>query len=80
VTQELNKMSEQPEIVAVQTQRLTPYAAAPTAVITYKSEGNGHVEISGNVNGYQQTFSRLPRRTPVEMQFENIGFRKGMAF
>ncbi|XP_069705120.1 ATP-binding cassette sub-family G member 1 [Periplaneta americana] len=67
------------------------YSAVPSAdsaVISYKSDGSDYVNISENVNGYPavskpQTFSRLPRRTPVDIQFDNIaytaslGFRKG---
>lgn len=80
-------MSQQSNSAAVQPQVLFRPAATPTqsTVVTYKSEGNnGCVQISGN--GYQQTFSRLPRRKPVDIQFENIGFtaslgfRKGKAF
>jgi hypothetical protein len=62
----------------------------PSGVIAHRSKGNEHDQISGYGNGYQvsthQTFSRLPHRTPVDMQFENIGFtarlgfRKGKAF
>jgi hypothetical protein len=61
-----------------------PAAGTRSDVVTYKTDGNGYVDISGNV--YQQKFSRLPRRTPVDLQFENIGytaslgFRKGKAF
>jgi hypothetical protein len=87
-TEELDKgkMSQQSNSAAMQPHVLLRQAATPThsAVVTYKSGGNGCVQISGN--GYQQTFSRLPRRTPVDIQFENIGFaaslgfRKGKAF
>lgn len=75
-------MSQEPRSVAVQLET----SLMSSAVIAYKSEGSGHVEISGNGNSYQQTFSRLPHRTPMDMQFENIGFtaslgcRKGTVF
>jgi hypothetical protein len=79
-------MSQQSNSAVVQSQALFQQPAAPTqsSVVTYKSEGNGCVQLSGN--GYQQKFSRLPRRKPVDIQFENIGytaslgFRKGKAF
>jgi hypothetical protein len=75
-------MSQQSNSAVVQPQAL--FQQPQSAVVTYKNEGNGCVQLSGN--GYQQKFSRLPRRTPVDIQFENIGytaslgFRKGKAF
>jgi hypothetical protein len=74
------KMPQQPNSAAMQPHVLFQQATTPTqsTVVTYKSEGNGCVEISGN--GYQQTFSRLPRRTPVDIQFENIGFTASLGF
>jgi hypothetical protein len=84
-------MSLQANIVATQTPVVSQHAAASTVstVIAYKSEGNGHIQICENRSNYQncpeQTFSRLPQRDPVDMQFENIsytaslGFRKGKA-
>jgi hypothetical protein len=79
-------MSQQSNSAAGQQHVSFRQAVTPThsTVVTYKSEASGCVQISGN--GYQQTFSRLPRRTPVDIQFENIGFtaslgfRKGKAF
>jgi hypothetical protein len=54
----------------------------PSPAIAHRSEGNEHVKISGNGNCFQQTFSPLPHRKAVDMQFEKIGFtlKKGMAF
>jgi hypothetical protein len=84
-------MSLQSDVVATQPPLVSQHAAASTvsAVIAYKSEGNGHIQICENRSDYQdcreQTFSRLPQREPVDMQFENIsytaslGFRKGKA-
>lgn len=82
-------MLRQSNNVATQPQVVSQHATASTmsAVIAYKSEGNGHVQIFENRNDHhdcpEQTFSRLPQREPVDMQFENItftaslGFRKG---
>jgi len=83
------KMSQQSNIVATRPPMESQHAAASklSSVITYKSEGNGHIQIRENRSDYQdcheQAFSRLPQREPVDMQFENIsytaslGFRKG---
>jgi hypothetical protein len=64
-------------------------ALTGSTAIAYESEGNGHIQICESRNDYrdcpEQTFSRLPQREPVDMQFENIsytaslGFRKGKA-
>jgi len=82
-------MSLQSDVVATQPPLVSQHAAASTvsAVIAYKSEGNGHIQICENRSDYQdcreQIFSRLPQIEPVDMQFENIsytaslGFRKG---
>lgn len=84
-------MSLQSNIAAAQPPMVSQHAAASTvsAVIAYKSEGNGHIQICENRSDYrdcpEQTFSRLPQIKPVDMQFENIsytaslGFRKGKA-
>jgi hypothetical protein len=74
------KMSQQSNSSAMQPHVLFQQPAAPTqsAVVTYKSESNGCVQLSGN--GYQQKFSRLPRRTPVDIQFENIGYTASLGF
>lgn len=81
-TEELDKgkMSQQPDSAAVQPHVFFRQATTPTqsTVVTYKSGGNGCVKVTGN--GYQQTFSRLPRRTPVDIQFENIGFAASLGF
>ncbi|PNF38654.1 ATP-binding cassette sub-family G member 1 [Cryptotermes secundus] len=73
-------MLEQSDSAAVQPHVFFRQATTPTqsTVVTYKSGGNGCVKITGN--GYQQTFSRLPRRTPVDIQFENIGFTASLGF
>jgi hypothetical protein len=64
-------------------------ASTVSTVIAYKREGNGHIQISENRSDYQDcsenTFSHLPQKEPVDMQFEQIsytaslGFRKGKA-
>jgi hypothetical protein len=84
-------MSLQSNIVAAQPLMVSQHTAASTmsAVIAYKSEGNGHIQICENRSDFrdcpEQTFSRLPQREPVDMQFEDIsytaslGFRKGKA-
>lgn len=77
-------MSQQPDSVAVQLQSLPRHVPTvdPSPAIAHRSEGNEHVKISGNGNCFQQTFSPLPHRKAVDMQFEKIGFtlKKGMAF
>lgn len=84
-------MSLQPILAATQPVMVSQHAApsAMSAVIAYKSEGNGHIQICENRSDYhdcpEQAFSRLPQKEPVDMQFENIvytaslGFRKGKA-
>jgi hypothetical protein len=84
-------MAQQSNIAATQPSAVSHHAAASrgSAVIAYKSEGNGHIQIRENRSDYhecpEQTFSRLPQKEPVDMQFENIsytaslGFRKGKA-
>lgn len=74
------RMSQHQSSVEVQPRYAAVPAVDPSAAIVYKNEGNGHVQISGNSNGYQHTFSRLPHRTPVDMQFENIEYTVSMGF
>jgi hypothetical protein len=84
-------MPLQSNIAPTQPPMVSQHEAASTvsAVIAYKNEGNGHIQICENRRRYQecpeQAFSRVPQREPVDMQFENIsytaslGFRKGKA-
>jgi hypothetical protein len=84
-------MALQSNIVATQLQMVSQHATASTVstVIAYKSEGNGHIQISENRSDYldcsEHKFSFLPQKEPVDIQFEEIsytaslGFRKGKA-
>lgn len=90
ISNQTNTMSLQSSIVTTQPRMESEHAAASTVstVIAYKSEGNGHIQISENRSDYQDcsehTLSRLPpQKQPVDIQFEQIsytaslGFRKG---